>query len=97
MADEEHEPATLLMPFTVCASNGGPYEDDAFTAGFRLGQLWAELSRKERPVFKRDVSAPCAQQADLMAMSWGYTMTPLSEEHEGWVYAAFVPGVDDEP
>lgn len=28
----------LVFPFVACASNGGPYEDEAFVAGVQLGR-----------------------------------------------------------
>lgn len=33
----------LLIPFVVCTSNGGPYDDESFTAGFQAGRLDAHL------------------------------------------------------
>lgn len=38
MPDEPDEYA-LVMPFTVVASVGGPYDDDAFAAGFTAGRI----------------------------------------------------------
>lgn len=32
MAEEEQE-YDLVMPFVVCQSQGGPYDDDAFVGG----------------------------------------------------------------
>lgn len=34
--DEELE---LVVPFIVCASKGGPFDDDSFVAGFRCGEI----------------------------------------------------------
>jgi len=34
----EHDMA-MVMPFTVVASAGGPYDDQAFIAGFQAGQV----------------------------------------------------------
>lgn len=37
-ADEVNEWA-LAYPFTVCQSQGGPYDDGAFVAGFQAGRV----------------------------------------------------------
>lgn len=29
----------LVMPFVACASQGGPYDDEAFVAGYTLGAI----------------------------------------------------------
>ena len=43
MTDEldqpESEGYSLVMPFTVVRSVGGPYDDDAFTAGWAAGAI----------------------------------------------------------
>lgn len=34
----------LVIPFIVCTSQGGPYQDEAFVAGFQAGQLDQRLA-----------------------------------------------------
>lgn len=71
----------LVMPFAVCASNGGPYDDEAYVAGFEMGALQARLRAARHHglglpevVIHRD-NVP---QADLIAMEVGARMI------EGW-------------
>lgn len=39
----EEPELSLVMPFVVCTSEGGPYEDESFVAGWDLGTLDARL------------------------------------------------------
>lgn len=75
MSDE----AELLLPFILTESLGGPYDDAAFSSGFRLGMLNSQLAY-ERPIGQcvtaflgcRDLP-----QADLIAMSRGYVFNHI--------------------
>jgi len=74
MTDEEGE-YELVLPFVICKSDGGPYDDQAFVAGVNCGQLMAELqaltqhSALPRPRYARPEYLP---QYDLIAMQHGY-------------------------
>lgn len=35
----EPEAMTLVVPFIVCTSKGGPYDDDSFVAGYQAGAV----------------------------------------------------------
>lgn len=75
----------LVMPFVVCKSNDGPYDDDSFTAGWHCAQIdWAlqvgELTGATRFGFTvRTASLP---QFDLIGMRRGYTMTTVDWSEE---------------
>jgi hypothetical protein len=84
----------LEMPFVSVASNGGPYDDDAYAAGWAMGALDARLGthphvrplRHEETV--RTVDVP---QADLIAMRHGYRMAAeQSQDAPEWAFCEFV-------
>jgi hypothetical protein len=66
------EPMELVMPFVVCWSNGGPYMDDAFAAGWQAGEIAASVALAERlnvhslhwPIFRTALT----KQIDLVAL-----------------------------
>lgn len=67
--DAEYE---LVMPFVVCASKGGPYDDDSFVAGWTMGTLSWDLSYHGRYLpMEITVPAGCVPQVDLIAMQNG--------------------------
>lgn len=81
-----HDGPELVMPFVACKSQGGPYTDDAFVAGYQIGQLAAEA---EALVPGRSIQAiiytNLERQADLVAM-WKDCSIELrvSQEAPGW-------------
>lgn len=85
MSDDEPD-FGLLMPFVVCTSGGGPYEDGPFVAGYRLGLLDGFLEHGRPDVHELMVQSADVPQVDLIAMRHGYTMTsaPAGYEDE-WV------------
>lgn len=84
MSDDEEPSYEMLMPFLPVQSKGGPYDDDAFAAGYQMGLLDAELGGS---VFDqgRPVYAQLREQADLIAMRHGFIAEFSGEEVEGWV------------
>lgn len=64
----------LVFPFVACKSNGGPYDDDAFVAGYRLGRIDAVLqaTKTTAAVHHFQIHPEEAQQLDLIAMHHGY-------------------------
>jgi hypothetical protein len=64
----------LLMPFVVCTSNGGVFDDTAFVAGAQLGELWRQM-QDGGPVEPVYVNPHLVPQLDLAAMHFGYHMT----------------------
>lgn len=71
----------LVMPFIACESQGGPFDDGAFTAGAQLGQIMAELAQMPAcaDVYRRYVDTRLVAQLDLVAMDAGFIL-----EHEAW-------------
>ena len=85
--ENEHE---LEMPFTVCRSKGGPYEDEAYACGYEAGVIDAWLRQVSRypvlasvPSVEMTVHAANVPQIDLIAMRHAYRIEVLSEA-DGW-------------
>lgn len=82
------EPAdlSLVMPFTITASHGGPHDDDAFTSGFRLGVLWSQL--QHAPPGQQGVATIRVEerdQLDLMLMHFGFTIADIDSHADEWL------------
>jgi hypothetical protein len=67
MTEEGYE---LVMPFSVCKSQGGPYDDESFVAGWRLAEIDAAL-RMNGGCWQGHVYEPELKQVDLIAMRHG--------------------------
>lgn len=88
----------LVMPFVVCQSKGGPYDDDAYVAGYEAGHLDAILRYDavlraqgflpQPPPGDAPFHAENRPQLDLIAMRHGWSVE-FSDSVEGWVYATF--------
>ena len=94
MSEEDAE-YDLVMPFVVVASKGGPYDDDAYVAGWEMGGL-DEALRCKPSSHDAMVRTGNAVQADLVAMKHGYVCT--SEEYREapeWTIVSFRP-IDDQ-
>lgn len=84
------------MPFVVCRSRGGPYDDDAFVAGYQCGEIDKALSvaavigtqRLRFPI----VYASLLPQLDLVAMRHAFQLGPVrvSEPDSPWADVTFV-------
>jgi hypothetical protein len=83
----------------VCQSNGGPYEDEAFVAGFQAGEISQALrAAKAAGAFRlvRTVRTDVVKQLDLIAMDAGFTLRVTeveeTEDHPAmpeWTFAIF--------
>lgn len=100
---EPNEPSDaeygLVMPFVLCKTNGGPYDDAAFVAGVTCGALDEELrllAHLRAIPRERYINAAYLPQVDLIAMTHGYTTT-LGEldEPSGWQVVAFAASEAD--
>lgn len=75
------------MPFVVCTSKGGPYDDAAFVAGTRFQQVWDAAGTIQPSQMKEwYVETPLTPQMDLIAMKFGLTITtePWDEAPDEW-------------
>lgn len=93
MSDDESESGYgLVMPFVVCQTQGGPYEDGAFVAGAWFGRLDSLLEEGSREVIVDiAVPSPLVPQLDLLAMKHGYTLTatPWDEAPDEHTFVTF--------
>lgn len=90
---DEHE-FGLVMPFVVVASKGGPYDDEAYVAGYEAGNIDLLLERKDDAKLLHGFPAHTANvpQIDLLAMQHGYTMiAEPSENAPEWTFLSFEP------
>lgn len=81
----EQDGYSLVIPFIVCTSQGGPYDDDAFVAGFQAGQIWrslAAIAAVEGTGFDAMVRTELLPQLELIAMHHGFPHIEV-EKHEG--------------
>lgn len=87
MADAEYG---MVMPFIVVVSKGGPFDDKAFVAGWRCGEVDRYLHACEHTNAKLafSVEPEVIPQLDLIAMHRGYEMN-AQEEEGGWVNVHF--------
>mgnify|MGYP001569445451 CR=1 FL=1 len=91
MPDEEHEYG-LVMPFVAVKSKGGPYDDQAYAAGWEMGVLSAKLASSPLG-HSTTIRTDHAEQADLLAMRYGYRCEATrSEEWPEWTYVVFRRG-----
>lgn len=91
MSDDEDERPDfdLVMPFIVCASNGGPFEDQAFVAGYECGLLDAELEFSADVKITRTMRSDNLAQVDLIALKNGYTIETTESHDGGWATVEF--------
>jgi hypothetical protein len=78
----------LVYPFVCCTSNGGVYDDDAFVAGVRFGEISAAL-RAKSAIYETTCEPSLIPQLDLLAMHTGYTLTHECAVPDAWEYATF--------
>lgn len=92
MPDEDEEVSyDLVMPFVVCASQGGPFDDAAFTAGYEMGRLDGLLTRTDIQRWTETIRTPNVPQAELLAMKHGLQMEsrPDPVYGEEWSHVRF--------
>jgi hypothetical protein len=84
---------TAVMPFILCQSEGGPYDDAAFIAGATCGALIEELRVLRLTTatpHERYMNAKYLPQIDLIAMANGYTIKPGElDQASGWQIITF--------
>lgn len=87
--DHDFEP---VVPFKVCQSGGGPYEDEAFVAGYQTGEIDTKLAMAAS-VGIPEVKLPIVRRAllpqlELHGMRYGYTTMTVPDPDLS------VPGTD---
>ena len=82
MDQPEEEGMSLVFPFVVCQSNGGPYDDDAFTAGYQCGQIDRSLAAAAAvgaTSMTCTVYTTLIKQLELVAMNRGFSNVDAQE------------------
>ena len=77
-----------VLPLVLCASAGGPHDDEAFTSGWRLGAIAATLAHPGFNALSDSIRPDERLQADLLAMACGYSMT-IEPGTEEWLSVTF--------
>lgn len=96
--DSTQQHMSLVVPFVACRSQGGPYEDNGFAAGFQAGEihralLMAAPAHAERVRFPM-VRSDLLPQLDLLAMHAGFTIVArnIDERFPQWADVTFSAG-----
>lgn len=88
----------LGVPFVACRTQGGPYDDDSFVAGFQAGRIDARLTVASVVGANHVVEVAYTRlrkQIDLLAMSHGYTVDPVVDRE--WTTYSFLLDVEEPP
>jgi hypothetical protein len=106
MPDHTDRPETdgydLVMPFIVCQTNGGPYDDDAFVAGFQAGEIDQALKTastvRAAKVHFAMVHTALLPQLELIAMHRGFpkVLAEQTEGYEEWADVTFAAATTGE-
>ena len=80
---------SLSMPLVLCRSGGGPFDDEAFMSGWRLGEIGATLGRPGISALVESIRPHERLQADLIAMARGFTMTVQPGSSRDWLSVTF--------
>ena len=83
----------LVMPFIACTSNGGPFDDEAFVAGWQAGRINQELEVATQAVREARfcVNSQLVKQLDLVGMRHGFPVVEAEvwDEAPDWTYVTF--------
>ncbi len=85
-----------VLPFVLCRTNGGPYDDEAFLSGWRLGDLAATLAQPGISGLSDSIRPEERYQADLIAMARGYSMSAEVSGDPSWLNVTFVRSPQDD-
>lgn len=104
MSDDLDQPEfdgmTVAVPFIVCVSEGGPYDDEAFCAGFQAGEVDRALdmgaAARAHTIRFEMARTALLKQFELIAMNRGYPIVEadVSEEWPEWCSVTFSRGAD---
>jgi len=92
---EHGERYELVMPFRICKSQGGPYDDESFVAGWRLALLDRDLADRavdRIPMTGVSLRPADMPQVDLIAMKHGYGVAsePWNDAPDDWLLVDFM-------
>jgi hypothetical protein len=88
--DDNGHTYDLILPFVCVVSVGGPYDDDAFVAGWRLALLDRQLAAPYGLECATTIRNEERRQADLIAMRHGWSLeTEGPEPADEWLNVTF--------
>jgi len=94
----------LVMPLVVVTSKGGPFDDNAYAAGWEAGafmETLRALARAGLPAsdikLHMPVRAANVPQLDLIAMDAGWAMQTDPADDGFWVYVTLTEMSDADP
>lgn len=101
LAPDGEPEMSLVMPFVVVTSKGGPYDDTAFAAGWAAGEIDRALAAVAGFEVAVDRMVPTAlvPQIDLIAMRHGYRCESRRDEEysDEWSHLRLTPVSGGEP
>lgn len=77
------------LPLVLCRSRGGPFDDEAFRSGWRLGEIGSTLAGLGVSAMAESIRPWERLQADLLAMAHGYTMRVEPSGDPEWLSVTF--------
>jgi hypothetical protein len=82
----------LVVPFVVVASKGGPYDDEAYCAGWQMATVDSKLANCPEGLkgLRMVVYSANRPQADLVAMRHGFTTIVEDTEYDEWLDVTFL-------
>jgi hypothetical protein len=89
MLEADEGESDSVFPLVLCRSRGGPYDDEAFLSGWRLGDIGATLGKPGVSAMAETIRPTERLQADLLAMARGYTMTVEPGSDDDWLSVTF--------
>lgn len=82
----------LVMPFVAVQSKGGPFQDQAYAAGWEMGALHGRLAQLTPEAGEQHhaqmIRIENREQADLIAMHTQCTAA-FTPSGDGWLLASF--------
>lgn len=85
----------VVTPLVVCATQGGPYDDESFLAGCYFEEWWKRLSIGDPEIAAGLVPTGLVPQLDLLAMAHGFDFEAEDKE-DGWSFVIFTRAFGDE-
>lgn len=100
MDHPEAEGMELAFPFIACESEGGPYADDPFVAGYQAGRVDAALAAAAvvgATTATYTVLTPLVAQLELIGMHHGYPHLQAEQASETpeWSFVTFSTATPD--
>lgn len=79
------------MKFIMCKSEGGPYDDASFIAGFYCGVVDRALLSNPRFASQAWLPTEILPQIDLIAMRHDYLTQIIQQDYSGYSLILFTP------